>query len=459
MEEKSVINNNEEKTKVKKISKGKILFRLLLIVSIVVILVMVVKRILYKEVVDLKALPTVNITHISKGTIAKDISVTGTVLPNDTYFVPAKVAGEITKIYVENGDHVKKGDPICEIDASKEIEAARITYDAAKKSYERMSKLFHAGDISQQSFETVKTQYDAAKLAYDTKVEYSVPVAVGDGVVENTDMTVNTGVKVDKVLCYITSKEAKEINFGVTERVLDGIKVGDVVVIEKEGKMYDGQISNITNMIDQATGLFNIKALITSENNFASGVNAKVTFTYQRKNNIYILSNDVIYYEAGEPFVYVVGSDNIIEKKYITIGIENKLNTEIVSGLEKKDRIVSSWTSDLAAGNEIVVAKEETPEDIITYEIKEEFVEDIATNSVTYDIINNINDDKSSIIKNIATDSAIYNIINSADDGKSDVIEKNATDSVVYDTINNINNGKNDIIKETTIEDTMVEAE
>ena len=309
--------------------------------------------------VDLSAIPAVNVTHIRRGSINKEISVMGSILPNDTYYVPAKVGGDITKIYVQNGDHVKKGDPICEIDASKEIEAARIQYDTARSSYERMRKLYQAGDISLQNFESVKAQYDAAKLQYDTKVEYSTPVAVGDGVVENTNMTINTSIKVETVLCYITSEEGKEINFGVTERVLKGIELGEKVTIEKAGKTYEGYISNIANLINTSNGLFDVKAVITSMNDFASGVMAKVTFVYDRRKNINILPNELVYYEGGNAYIYIVNDQNTIEKKYIDVGVEDERTTEVLTNLDKRLRIVSTWNNSLAEGTPVNVVKDE----------------------------------------------------------------------------------------------------
>lgn len=365
MEEK-VVNGNQQQGK-KNSHIALIAIGIILLVGVVFL---VIRRLTVSKKVDLTAIASVNVTHIRKGNIDKEISVMGSILPNDTYFVPVKVAGDITKIYVENGDYVKKGDPICEIDASKEIEAARIQYDTAKKSYERMRKLYNSGDISLQNFESVKAQYDAAKLQYDTKVEYATPVAVGDGVVENTNMTVNTTVSVGTVLCYITSEESKEINFGVTERVLSGIKVGDKVTVEKSGLKYDGYISNVANLINSSNGLFNVKAVITSKNSFASGVLAKVTFVYDRRNNVNILPNELIYYEGGLPYIYVVNDDNVVNKMYIEVGVENERTSEVLTNIDKNVRIVSTWNNSLAEGTIVNVVKDEEVYDDITSEVR-----------------------------------------------------------------------------------------
>lgn len=347
---------------------GKIVYGVIILIVILAVAFLVFKRLTFKKAVDFNAVPAVNVTHIRKGSISKDVSVMGNILPTDTYYVVAKVGGDIKNIYVKNGDYVKKGDPICEIDASKEIEAAFIQYDTARSSYERMQKLYQAGDISLQSFESVKAQYEGYKLAYDTKMEYSIPVAVDDGVVENTNMTINTDINQGTVLCYITSEGAKEINFGVTERILDGIKINDPVTIEKSGKTYNGYISNISNLINSQNGLFNVKAVITSENSFASGVMAKVTFPYISKKNVNLLPNELIYYEASMPYVFVVNDEGLVSKKYIEVGIENKDYTEVLTNLDRSLKIVSTWNNDLAEGATVNVIRDEKVEDEVYIE-------------------------------------------------------------------------------------------
>lgn len=371
MSEQMQNNTNDltmENENTKKNLGGKFVYAILLVVVIVAVAFLVFKRLTFKKAVDFNAVPAVNVTHIRKGSISKEVSVMGNILPTDTYYVVAKVGGDIKNIFVKNGDYVKKGDPICEIDASKEIEAAFIQYDTARSSYERMQKLYQAGDISLQSFESVKAQYEGYKLAYDTKLEYSMPVAVDDGVVENTNMTINTAINQGTVLCYITSEGAKEINFGVTERVLDGIKINDSVTIEKSGKTYNGYISNISNLINSQNGLFNVKAVITSENSFASGVMAKVTFPYITKKNVNLLPNEIIYYEASMPYVFVVNDEGLVSKKYIEVGIENKDYTEVLTNLDRSLKIVSTWNNDLAEGATVNVVRDEKVEDEVYIE-------------------------------------------------------------------------------------------
>lgn len=352
----------EELKKLKKVRnindlKKSVSRRLVIFFATIIIIILIILRIFKPETNDVVSTPVVNITHIERGEINKEASVMGTIMPGSTYYVVNKVAGEITNIYVENGQRVKKGDKICDIDNSKQIESAFIQYDTAKKSYERYKKLYDSGDISKQNFEQAKAQYDGAKLAYDTQVEYATPVAVGDGIIENIDMTLNVSISTGKVLCYITSEDAKEIQFGVTERVLNGIHQYDEVKIEKQGKIYKGTVTEKASLISSNTGLFNIKATIDEDNNFAAGVMAKVTFVYETNKSANILDRDLIYYDNGEPFVYVV-ENNLLMKKFVELGITTVDKVEILSGVNKNDDIVSTWNNSLAEGVEVEVIEE-----------------------------------------------------------------------------------------------------
>ena len=164
-------------------------------------------------------------------------------------------------------------------------------------------------------------------------------------------MTLNVTISTGKVLCYITSEDAKEIQFGVTERVLNGINLYDTEKKKKGDVIHEATVTDKSTLMDSSTGLFNIKAVINEKDiNFASGVNAAVIFAYQKKNNTYILSRDMIYYDNTKPYVFVVNNENKLEKKFIETGIENDTTIEVLSGVTENDKIVSTWNNDLAEG-------------------------------------------------------------------------------------------------------------
>ena len=77
---------------------GKLIYIILIILAVAGIGFLVYKRLTTKKVQDCNAIPSVNVTHIRKGTINKEVSVMGNILPTDTYYVVAKVGGDIKNI-------------------------------------------------------------------------------------------------------------------------------------------------------------------------------------------------------------------------------------------------------------------------------------------------------------------------------------------------------------------------
>ena len=83
------------------------------------------------EVAEQVTIPVVKAETPQTGTITLSKEVIGTVEPSDIIYVMPKVAGEILEIYVNPGDVVEAGQPLCRID-NKQIDSSKISMDAAK---------------------------------------------------------------------------------------------------------------------------------------------------------------------------------------------------------------------------------------------------------------------------------------------------------------------------------------
>ena len=172
----------------------------------------------------------------------------------------------------------------------------------------------------------------------------------------------------------------------MSERVLKGVNVGDKVLVTKQGVTYEAEVVSVSKQVNTSTGQFDVRAIIKSDNSLASGVMVKCTFAYDREDNISYLNRSIVYYEGEEPFVYAVKDENVIEKKFLKLGIENDENVEVISGIDDNTKIISTWSNDLAEGALVKINKDEPgkKERVVKSTIKEsEIIEDkdIATGS------------------------------------------------------------------------------
>lgn len=326
-----------------------------------------------KEEVVVAALPVVSTENPVMGSLELYTALTGSVEPADIVYVMPKAAGEVTETYVKAGDMVKEGQKLCHID-TKQVDGAKISLDTAAVSLQdaninvnRMRVLFESGDISAQQFEQVqssakmaKLQYDGAKLAYDNQVEFSSITAPISGLVESFDAEVHDMVSQQNVLCVISGEGTKAVSFSVTERVMKGLKMGDTVRIEKHGSDYTGVITEVSTMLDAATGLFKVKASLEEAEALATGSQVKLHVTSERADGVMLVPTDAVYYTNGEPRVYTY-VDGVVEEKKIEVGIYDAERAEVRSGLTPEDQVIVTWSSELFSGSKVDLWSDETP--------------------------------------------------------------------------------------------------
>lgn len=311
---------------------------------------------------EVVAPPVVKVEQPSKGDIELFRSMTGTVEPSDLVYVIPKAAGEVTAVHVKTGDYVEEGQLLCEID-TKQVDAARLQMEAASiavrdanTNLNRMSVLYASGDISAQAYEQMESQaksaqiqYDSAKLAYDYQLEFSSVTATIAGKIESLDVEVHDMVSQSSPLCVISSQGTKVVNFAVTEAILDNIKEGDQIRIEKGGSEYTGTVTEVNTMVDAATGLFKVKASVEEGGALANGSSVKLYVTSDKAEGVMTVPVDSVYYDNGFPYLYTF-DNGTVHRVDVETGISDSEKMEIISGISNSDQIITTWNPELYEG-------------------------------------------------------------------------------------------------------------
>ena len=390
----------------------KLIWKLFLAAVVIVLIAAVAIRVSKPAPpVETTPLPTVSVAEPKTASISIETSLIGQLVPGDVYYVTPKVAGEIREIYVKQGDMVKEGDPIAKIDNQKQVDAAKIALDSAQvqvntytdsvataqTNLDRMQALLNTGDISSQAFEQTRSAYDqavaglkaaqlqvqSAKLQYDTQVEYATVTAPVAGKIESESMDLNAMAAQTTQLCVISGESAKKLQFSVTDRLLPAFSVGEAIKVEKEGKSYDGTVTEVSTMVGQ-TGLYPIEASVADGGAIPAGANVKVYFTSEQANDVLTVPTDAVYYDGGKEYVYTLeyideseidhsaaaaggGEATVMDgnkvgkvhKTEVQTGLSDTDLTEIASGITENDVVITSWTNQLYEGAQVQVLSAE----------------------------------------------------------------------------------------------------
>lgn len=317
--------------------------------------------------------PTVVVQTPETGNIELSTGLTGTVEPADQVFIIPQGSGEVLEVYVNQGDAVQKGQRLFRID-NKQLDAARITLNTtqvsvndAQTSLNRMKALYESGDISSQAYEQAvsalsmaQLQYDSAKLNYDTQSENTVVTAPIAGVLEQFSVQVHDMSSPGSVAGIVSGAGGKTLTFNVSERVMKGLNIGDPVTVEKNGTNYNGAISEIGSMVDSATGLFKVKAMLGDADGLASGTMVKVYVTAEKADNVMVVPADCVNYSNGDAYVYTYDPETSTARKTpVEDGLIDSDRIQIVSGLSYDDKVITSWSKELYDGAAVNVRSDD----------------------------------------------------------------------------------------------------
>lgn len=333
------------------------------IVAVGVLAALILPRYLRKEeTADPAVPPVVRAEQPGTGTITLYRELTGTVEPTDMVTVIPKLAGEVKEVHVKTGDHVQEGQAILTIDnrqldsARITMETARVTLSDAQTNLARMQVLYESGDISAQAFEQTRSaasqaqlQYDAAKLNYDTQAEYTTITAPIAGVVESLDTEIHDLISQSAPVCVITGGEGMMVKFSVPEKIAAGIVPGDPLTVEKGGSSYEGTITEVSSMVDPATGLFPAEGTVPGAQGLAAGTVVKLSVVSEKAENVMTVPVDTVYYEGGDAFVYTY-EDGTVHKVAVEVGLYNSEQAQILSGIDGSAMVLTTWNSELHDG-------------------------------------------------------------------------------------------------------------
>lgn len=327
-----------------------------------------------KETIAAAAVPVVSVENPQIGNIELSTALIGTVEPSDMVYVTPKASGVVTEVYVKTGDAVKEGQKLFHID-TKQVDAAKITMDTAsvslkdaKKNLDRMKVLYESGDISQQQYEQAQSsynlsslQYKSAKLNYGNQVEFSTVTAPISGVVESFNVEVHNSISPQNAVGVISGEGTRAVSFSVSDRVLQGLRIGDSVTVDKNGTAYQGVVTEVNTMVDPNTGLFKIKAALDQADALATGSQVKLFAVTERADQVMTIPTDSVYYKNSRPNVYLY-QDGTVHEVPIETGIYDSEKTEVKSGLTLQDQVIVTWSSELFEGSKVDLQAESQAE-------------------------------------------------------------------------------------------------
>ena len=289
-----------------------------------------------------------------------------------------KVNGFIQKIYVDEGQEVRKGQLLFKLETqtlNQDAAAAKANVTAAQVEVDRLKPLVDRKIISNVQLETAKAKLAQAKAAYSSvaaNVNYGTIVSPVDGVIgslpykegalvsSTTEQPLTTVSDTRRVRAYFSMNEKQMLNF---TRTFKGASLQDklkntpaVSLLLVDGSEYEekGRLETVNGLVNPTTGTTQFRAEFPNPQSILrSGSSGVVRLPIENKSAILVPQNAVMDMQ-GKQMVYVVGKDNTVKSRILTITTTSGTDFIVAEGLEEGEVIVVEGASKLKDGMAIL---------------------------------------------------------------------------------------------------------
>lgn len=298
--------------------------------------------------------------------IERTLDFAGTIMAWREANLGAQTPGRVEKIYVKEGDEVREGDLLVQMDDAQ-LTQSRIQYEIAKQDYERVTPLFEQGSVSQQQFDKIKAAYESAKSAYELMLRNTQLRAPFSGIItakrinEGEVFLLAPGASGAPSIVSLMQIDFLKVLVNVTETDFPMVRLNQNAKIEVDvypGQTFTGSISRIDPAINPITRTFTVEIKIPNPKRLLRpGMFARVKIKTDEVEAIFVPRSALIKQLGSNIFYVYIVENNTAIRKDVKLGIELDEWIEVKDGLKHNDQLIIKGIGRVKNGTQVTIAK------------------------------------------------------------------------------------------------------
>jgi RND family efflux transporter MFP subunit len=371
--------------------------------------------------------PTVAVSKTSRDDLSRGWSLAAGFRPYQEVDVHAKVAGFMNAIYVDVGDRVRTGQVLATLEipelkqelqqaaaavkrseaeathAQNEIERSESAHKAVHSSYVRLAAVLESRPnlVAQQEIDDAQARdrvgeaqiaaANAALAAAQEQVlvskanmeriqallDYSRITAPFSGVI--TKRYADTGAMIQAgtasqtqamPVVRLSQNDRLRLVLPVPESIIPRVRIGSAVEVKVAtlDRTFEGRVARFTGKLDTATRTMDTEVDVPNpELILMPGMYAYATLTIERREHALSVPVMAVSNRDNQTTLMVVNSENQLEERTVTVGIETPNKVEILSGLKEDELVVVGSRAQFKSGQRV------TPKVVQIADAKEEY--------------------------------------------------------------------------------------
>jgi membrane fusion protein, multidrug efflux system len=312
--------------------------------------------------------------------LVRSIPFSGSLAPVVQTTVKSKVAGEIKRLFVREGESVTLGQVLAQIETidlqsrldaqDGALEEARAKLSIADKNRENAQQLLRQKFISQNAFDTTHSTYEAsaasvrsaeAQLRIARKAMDDAAVrAPFNGIVARKLVNAGEKVGIDSPLFGLVDLANMEIEAPAPAAEIPAVKPGQAASFRVDGfgdRVFGGKVERINPTADAGSRSITLYISVANHDGaLKGGMFAKGEIVLDKTAMSTVIPSSAVRDEAGQSYVFTI-EDGKIGKRAVKLGATDPQRgfVEVQGGLEKGINVVSARVSGLKAGSPAVI--------------------------------------------------------------------------------------------------------
>lgn len=298
---------------------------------------------------------------ITRGPISAFLSFNSTLETESAVDLYPQATGQVETLFVEEGKIVQAGDPLLKIEDRElrvDVEESTANYEHLKKNFERTADLYERSLINKQDYENQHYQLEQARLRLERgriRLAYATVRAPFTGVISTREVQVGARVTSGTKLFSMVKLDDIVARVFVPGRYLPIVAENQPAVVTSEflpDRAFKGWVKRISPIIDPKSGTFKVTVGVRSEkpSDLPPGLFVGVRVITDTRPEAVLIPKRAIVYEGGERYVFTIVNGRAVKHK-LTIGYEDPVNVEAVSGFEVGTEVIVLGQAGLKDGS------------------------------------------------------------------------------------------------------------
>lgn len=266
----------------------------------------------------------------------------------------------IDKIFVEVGDHVSKGQKLVQMDAAN-LKQTKLQLDNQEVEFNRIDELYKVGGASKSEWDAAKMAYDVKKTAYQNLLENTSLLSPISGVVTARNYDSGDMYSGGNPVLTVEKITPVKLLINVSEVYFTKVKKGAPVNVKLDvygDEAFEGKISLIYPTIDPSTRTFQVEIQLPNQNQkVRPGMFARASLNFGTEENVVVPDLAIVKQAgAGDRYVYVYKDGKVTYNK-VELGRRMGAEYELKSGVPNNSQVVIAGQARLINGTEVEVEK------------------------------------------------------------------------------------------------------